>query len=75
LIRWGKELDYTYEHERDANVRERMLLLRRAGIMEVEEKLPRPEMSSTEMSERALYMETSIHMMEVTFQNLILDYA
>jgi hypothetical protein len=74
LIRWGKELDYAYEHERDANVRERMLLLRRAWIMEVERKLPRSEMSSIE-SERALYMETSIHMKEVTFQNLILAYT
>jgi hypothetical protein len=75
LIRWGKELDYAYGHERDANVRERILLLRRAGLMEVEGKLPRPEMSSTEMSERAFYMETSIHVMELTSQYLILAYA
>jgi hypothetical protein len=32
-------------------------------------------MSSTDMSERAFYMETSIHMMEVTSPYLILAYA
>jgi len=29
---WGKELDYAYGHEPDANVRERILLLRRVRI-------------------------------------------
>jgi putative transposase len=32
LIRSGKELDYAYGHEPDANVRERILLLRRVRI-------------------------------------------
>jgi transposase len=32
LIHSGKELDYAYGHEPDANVSERILLLRRVGI-------------------------------------------